>query len=107
MAVASVSLSRSSFQPITPRDSFSTACELIARDRQIMEERGDIGIAGVDLVPEGLPLPRFEVAGDKCRLARSGRAGDPDGGPMQAIVEQREQALARDCAEHPRSRQLR
>ena len=74
--------------------------------REVVEERGRIGIAAVDHVPKAGELAGLQVAGDQCRLAGTRRAGDPHHRMPALCIERREQALALEHAEQFRPAQF-
>lgn len=63
---------------------------------EVVEEGGEIGITGIDLVPDPFDAFGIQPACNKCRLAGPRRTHDTDGGFVLAgFVQFGEQALAR------------
>ena len=85
------------------RASFARARRAL---REVIEERGRIGIAAVDLVPEPRQRARAQVACDQRRLAGTGRRREPDRAPLPLAVEAGEQPLAGERAEYLGGAQL-
>ena len=55
----------------------SPSCGL-PRLREVMKEGGDIGITGIQVVPQAARLVFCEITGDECGLSRSRGTGNPD-----------------------------
>ena len=71
-----------------------------------MEQRGRVGVPGIDLIPEGGHPPILEIACNQRRLASARRTAYPHERPAAVLIEQREQSLARHDAKQPRSADL-
>ena len=84
----------------------TAAFQLARRVAEVMEERGDVGIVGVDLVPEHLEAARLEVARREAGFARSRRPRDPADRAPRHAVEPGEQPLARHDRADRRARGL-
>ena len=82
------------------------AREIRRGERQIVEERPGVGVAGVGLEPDAVQLARDDIACDQRRLARAGRTGDPDDRMRARVVEAREQPLALLYVVEPRPAEL-
>ena len=68
--------------------------ELLGRKPQVVEERGGIGIAFIELVPERSDARMVEIARRERGLAAPRRAGDPDHrARFTALIQHGEQPL--------------
>ena len=74
---------------------------------EVVKERGDVGVVGVELVPDARVAARIDVARRQSALAGAGRTRDPDHGAAGGPVHPREQRLAPHGAADDRSRRLR
>jgi len=72
--------------------------ELVRCGVKIVENRGDVGIALVELVPQRGELAVLEVARGNRGLAAPGRTRDPDRRAPACFIEQAIQAFARNDA---------
>src|SRR5258708_4423488 len=61
---------------------------------EIVEKSGRIGIAAVHLIPDPRDLAVLEIRCDQRRLARTRWSGNPNDGPLAAVVQPLEQSLA-------------
>ena len=80
--------------------------EIGRRKAQVIEERGDVGIAFVELVPKVWHRGVVEPARHQRGLAAAGRPGNPHRRPLAPAIEQREQARARQDPCQARARRL-
>jgi hypothetical protein len=67
-------------------------------EAEVIEERGDVRDALIQLVPEAIDAGVVEVARHRGGLPAARRAGDPRHRALALGIEQREQALARQDA---------
>ena len=59
-----------------------------------MKESGDIGITGIQVIPQAAWLVFREITSDECGLSRSRGAGDPDQWVvLTSLCHEREEAL--------------
>src|SRR3954470_14672880 len=72
---------------------------------KIVEERRDIAVARVDLVPDGFQPTRLDIARDERSFPHPGRAAHP--GDRSRSVEQREQAITSERANLRRPNEFR
>ncbi len=74
-----------------------------SREAEVVEERRQIAVAAIELIPQMRNAADFEVAADERGLARSRRSAQPDE-RTGALVERTEQAGARQHARVARAR---
>ena len=86
------------------RELLALAFARAGGEAEVIEERGDVGVAFVELVPERRDLGLVEPARRERGLAAARRAGDPGDGMV--LLQQLEEAPARQHAGHARPSRL-